>query len=70
MSFFDSFSWNVFGRQVFDNARIAAGVLDDPRSMLARLNTILAAAMQEERVAAASGEVDSEGSVSDEREMK
>jgi len=56
--------------QVFDNARIAAGVLDDPRSMLARLNTILAAAMQEDRAIAASGEVDSEGSVSDEREMK
>ncbi len=30
--------------QVFDNALIAAGLMDDPRSMLARLNSILEAA--------------------------
>jgi molecular chaperone HtpG len=27
--------------QVFDNARVAAGVLDDPRAMLKRLNELL-----------------------------
>jgi HSP90 family molecular chaperone len=27
--------------QVYDNARVAAGLLDDPRSMLKRLNELL-----------------------------
>ena len=27
--------------QVFDNARVAAGMLEDPRAMLARLNSLL-----------------------------
>ena len=27
--------------QVFDNARVAAGLLDDPRAMLTRLNELL-----------------------------
>jgi TNF receptor-associated protein 1 len=31
--------------QLFDNSKIAAGVLDDPRSMLERLNKIMAAAV-------------------------
>ncbi|KAJ2072071.1 hypothetical protein GGI09_009172, partial [Coemansia sp. S100] len=32
-------------QQLFDNALIAAGILDDPRSMLKRLNEILAKAV-------------------------
>ncbi|KAF9190435.1 TNF receptor-associated protein 1, mitochondrial [Haplosporangium sp. Z 767] len=32
--------------QIYDNALIAAGVLDDPRSMLKRLNTIMEASLQ------------------------
>ena len=31
--------------QVFDNARVAAGTIDDPRAMLSRLNDICAAAL-------------------------
>ncbi|KAK3270402.1 hypothetical protein CYMTET_21200, partial [Cymbomonas tetramitiformis] len=31
--------------QMFDNARIAAGILDDPSKMLGRLNTILASVL-------------------------
>ena len=27
--------------QVFDNARVAAGILEDPRAMLTRLNQLL-----------------------------
>jgi len=32
--------------QVFDNALIAAGLVDDPRSMLPRLNELLAASLK------------------------
>lgn len=31
----------VVSTQVFDNALIAAGLMDDPRVMLARLNSLL-----------------------------
>jgi TNF receptor-associated protein 1 len=31
----------MVGEQVFDNARVAAGLLDDPRTMLKRLNDLL-----------------------------
>lgn len=39
--------------QLFDNSKIAAGVLDDPRSMLERLNKIMAAAIPAGRKKAA-----------------
>jgi hypothetical protein len=35
--------------QVFDNARMAAGILDDPRSMLRRLNSIMTAAISSKK---------------------
>jgi len=31
----------MVAEQVFDNARIAAGALDDPREIVGRLNTLL-----------------------------
>ena len=31
----------LVAEQIFDNARVAAGSLDDPRAMLGRLNEIL-----------------------------
>ena len=34
----------LIAEQVYDNALIAAGLVDDPRSMLTRLNDILLAA--------------------------
>ena len=33
-------------QQLFDNALIAAGLIDDPRQMLSRLNEILVAALK------------------------
>jgi TNF receptor-associated protein 1 len=42
--------------QVFDNALIAAGLMDDPRAMLARLNTILEAAARSSPEASAAAE--------------
>ncbi|KAF9969309.1 TNF receptor-associated protein 1, mitochondrial [Actinomortierella ambigua] len=38
----------VVAEQVYDNALIAAGVLDDPRSMLKRLNRIMEASLTAE----------------------
>ena len=35
----------LVAQQVFDNALIAAGLVDDPRAMLSRLNNILEAAL-------------------------
>ena len=32
---------NLVAEQIYDNASIAAGLMDDPRVMLKRLNTIL-----------------------------
>ena len=29
------------GEQIFDNALVAAGLMDDPRTMLARMNSLL-----------------------------
>ena len=35
----------LVAEQMFDNCLIAAGLVDDPRTMLARMNKILAASM-------------------------
>ena len=35
----------LVAEQIFDNARVAAGSLDDPRAMLGRLNEILSATL-------------------------
>ena len=50
-SYFDA--WNqrdakLVAEQVFDNARVAAGALDDPREMVGRIHDILEIALQNE----------------------
>ena len=47
---------NVVARQVYDNALIAAGLVDDPRDMLPRLNMLLEKLLQEQ----STGKVDAE----------
>lgn len=44
----DSILASKVAEQILDNSRIAAGVLDDPRPMLERLNTLLERAMDRE----------------------
>ncbi|KAG0256974.1 TNF receptor-associated protein 1, mitochondrial [Actinomortierella ambigua] len=47
----------VVAEQVYDNALIAAGVLDDPRSMLKRLNRIMEASLTTEATSASKDSV-------------
>ena len=35
------FSFRLISKQLLDNARVAAGLLEDPRAMLTRLNQLL-----------------------------
>jgi TNF receptor-associated protein 1 len=46
--------------QIVDNALIAAGALDDPRTMLPRLNDLLAVMVETQRVPAAQKETTTE----------
>ena len=39
----------LVAEQVFDNALIAAGLIDDPRGMLPRLNELLAATLRKKQ---------------------
>ena len=39
----------IIAEQVFDNARVAAGALDDPREMVGRIHEILEIALRSEQ---------------------